>query len=87
MISTSELRRTWAGHTAVEQLCDALDKARARVGELERVHEAATALCAELVCDPVRRDVTWFYDGASALNKVEALHAALDATLTPLRDV
>ncbi len=57
------------------------ERAEARVVELERVHEAATALCAEVVCDPVRRDVTWFYDGASAFNKVDALHAALDAAL------
>jgi len=34
MTSTSELRHTWAGHTAVEQLCDALDEARARHDEL-----------------------------------------------------
>jgi len=31
MISTSELRRTWAGHTAVEQLCDALDRANTSI--------------------------------------------------------
>ncbi len=45
MTSTADLRRTWAGHTAVEQLCDALDEARAdwevdallaRVKECER---------------------------------------------------
>ncbi len=27
MISISDLRKTWAGHTAVESLCDALDRA------------------------------------------------------------
>jgi|GEM_PF-2451241 len=31
MTSTTELRRTWAGHTAVEQLCDALDCANTSI--------------------------------------------------------
>ena len=34
MTSTADLRKTWAGHTAVEQLCDALDEARARHDDL-----------------------------------------------------
>jgi len=44
MIATSELRKTWAGHTVVESLCDEVDAvtaerdaARARVVELEAV--------------------------------------------------
>jgi len=39
MIATNELRRTWAGHTAIEQLCDALDEARARVQVLTQALE------------------------------------------------
>ncbi len=35
MIVTSELRRTWAGHTVVTQLCDALDEADAVIAGLE----------------------------------------------------
>lgn len=52
-----------------------------RIRSLLAVHRAAHNLSTELVCDPVNRNVTWFYDGASALNKVQQLHAALDAAL------
>jgi|GEM_PF-4037404 len=33
-MNTSELRRTWSGHTAVESLCDALDTVTAERDEL-----------------------------------------------------
>ena len=45
MIATSELRKTWAGHTAVEALCDEVDRLRADLRERDRwLQQIAIAL-------------------------------------------
>ena len=41
MIATSELRKTWAGHTAVEALCDEVDAVTA---ERDKAQEACRAV-------------------------------------------
>jgi len=43
MISTADLRKTWAGHTVVEQLCDALDTVTAERDEARARHDELLA--------------------------------------------
>ncbi len=85
MTSTADLRKTWAGHTAVEQLCDALDETQARNDEARAI----------IQYEYDRHVEFWGNDGSTlkddgdylpALTQVRKMYRWLEHFATPPRD-